>query len=255
VDRARRAEPEKTDEVLAVYRYYAKLHHELVPFFYSLAEQAYAGGPGIVRPIGEEADWPSDYRFELGSAFLVAPILDGTGVRDVELPPGARYFDWWAPDTDALDGGQTLTAYDATADEKIPLFVRAGAIVPLEVGDDVTGLGTAASAGKLTVLVYPDTEPSTFDLRDTDDTPTLLEAVSAGSGASVTLSRALRPTLLRVRADIVPGSVEVDGVPAAELADRAAFDAAETGWFFEAATRSAWVHVPEKAGAITVTLE
>ena len=247
--------PEKTDEVLAVYRYWSKLHHEMVPFFYSLSEEAYAGGPNIVRPIGEEAEWPGDYRFELGSAFLVAPLLDGTGKRDVELPAGASWYDWWAPDTDALEGGQTLPEYDSTTNEQIPLFVRAGAIVPLSVSDGVTGLGTTASTGKLTVLVYPDAQATSFELHDTDDAVTTVEQAPMGAGAAITLSRTLAPTLVRVRAELPPTSVEVAGAPVAEVADRAAFDAAATGWFYEAATRSAWIHVPESAGPIIALVE
>ena len=240
--------PTMTDEVVAVYRYWSKLHHELVPFFYSAAEEAYAGGPGLVRPIGAEASWAGDYRYQLGDAFLVAPILDAAGTRDVALPAGARFYDWWAPSADALPGGQTITGYDATDLKRIPLFVRAGAIVPLNVGDDVTGLGTAASAGKLTVLAYPDTAKSTFKLHDEDDALTTVDAVAAGGGFTVTLSRALRDTLVRVRVDAgAPATITVDGKAVSKLADRAAFDAASEGWFHEAGTRSAWVHV--KSGA------
>src|SRR5262249_20249016 len=124
--------PDVPDQVVSVYRYWAKLHHQLAPFFYSLAEEAYSGGPGIVRPITAEKDWPSDYRYTLGDAFFVAPILDGTGVRDIALPAGATYYDWWSPDTDSLGGGQTLSNYDASADVRYPLFVRGGAIVPVD---------------------------------------------------------------------------------------------------------------------------
>ena len=71
------------DEIVNLYRYWSVLHHELVPFFYSLTKEAHAGGPMPLRPIGEEASWPGDYRYTLGDAFLVAPLLDGTGKRDV----------------------------------------------------------------------------------------------------------------------------------------------------------------------------
>src|SRR5262245_46640845 len=64
--------PQVMDQITNLYRYWSKLHHELVPFFYSLAEEAYAGGQGIVRPIGDEKAWPGDYRYALGDAFLEA---------------------------------------------------------------------------------------------------------------------------------------------------------------------------------------
>lgn len=245
--------PEVPDQVTAIYRAWSKLHHALVPFLYSLSEEAYAGAKGIVRPLAGDPAWASDFRFTLGDALLVAPILDAAGKRDVALPAGDRWYDWWAPSADALAGGQTLAAYDATDLAKLPLFVRAGAIVPLEVSDDVNGLGTTASAGKLTVLVYPDAKASTFALHEDDDAVTTLGAQATAGGFSLTLSRALRDTLLRVRADAVPTKILVDGKAAAQRADRAAFDAASDGWFVEAATRSVWVKVAKGAGARTVS--
>ncbi|MFN7135367.1 MAG: TIM-barrel domain-containing protein, partial [Myxococcales bacterium] len=103
--------PNQVEETVAVYRYWSWLHHELVPFFYSLSEEAWAGGRVPLLPVGEEKDWPGDYRYLLGEALLVAPLLDGTGRRDVALPAGARWFDWWAPAAEALEGGQTLKDY------------------------------------------------------------------------------------------------------------------------------------------------
>ncbi|MFT3774807.1 MAG: glycoside hydrolase family 31 protein [Minicystis sp.] len=244
--------PDVPDQITAIYRYWAKLHHSMVPFFYSVAEEAYANKQPMMHPIGDDKTWVGDYRFLLGDAFLVAPILDATGKRDVVLPAGVKYYDWWAPAADALPGGQTLSGYDATDLTRIPLFVRSGAIVPLEVPDDVNGLGTKASAGKLTVLVYPDTTQSTFRLHEEDESVTTIGAKATATGFSVTLSVAQRDTLLRVRSDAAPPKVQVDGKQVAMLADRAAFDAATEGWFYEAATRSAWVKVPKGTGMRTV---
>lgn len=231
-------------KTVELYRYWSKLHRELVPFFYSLAEEAHAGGPMIVRPIGDVSDWAGDYRYQLGDALLVAPILDATGERDVALPAGARWYDWWAPAADPIEGGQAIFAYDAKDLAKIPLFVRAGAIVPAEVTDATTGLGTAASAGKLTVLVYPDDAKTTFRLHDEDGALTTIEAVSAGGGATVALSRALRPVVLRVRADEAIAAVTIDGKAAAAHATREAFDKAESGWLFDPDVRAVWVKLP-----------
>lgn len=236
--------PQTNDEIVTLYRYWSKLHRELIPFFYSLAEEAYAGGPMLVRPVGDEAAWPNDYRYMLGDALLVAPILDPSGKRDVALPAGARWYDFWAEDADALMGGQTITGYDATDIARVPLFVRAGAIVPLEVSDGTTGLGTSASKGRLTALVYPDAAPSTFRLHEEDGSVTTLDASAKGAaGALVALSQVTRETLLRIRADVPPGGVTVDGAAATEHATRDAFDAAKDGFWYAPASRSVWVKV------------
>lgn len=247
--------PQEGEQIVNLYRYWSKLHHELVPFFFSLAEEAYAGGPMIVRPVGSEEEWPGDYRFMLGDALLVAPILDASGARDVELPAGSRWYDWWAPDADARAGGQTLAGYDATDIARIPLFVRAGAILPLEVSDGVTGLGTSASAGRLTLLVYPDSKPSSFRLHEEDGAVTTVDASETGGGSAIiSISRAVRETLVRVRADMPPGSVNVDGAPAAARATRDEFNTAGDGYWYEAPSRGVWVKVPAGPSARTIEI-
>jgi len=236
--------PQNGTEIADNYRFWSKLHHELVPFWYSLAEEAYAGADGILRPIGAEAEWAGDYRYALGEALFVAPLLDGTGKRDVVLPAGANYFDFWTPNADPLMGGTTQSV-DFSGDlQKIPLYFRSGAIVPMSVSDDVTGFGNAASAGKLTILVFPDVKPSSFSLHDEDDQTTTIQAQASAGGNKITLSRSLAATLLRVRVEKAPQSVLVAGKPAMVAADRAAFDSAMSGSsYYDAMTRSVWIKV------------
>ncbi|MBK8256090.1 MAG: hypothetical protein IPK82_25905 [Polyangiaceae bacterium] len=244
--------PDKANEVTAVYRYWSKLHHELVPFFYSLAQIAYKGGPMILQPIGAESEWPGDYRFNLGEAFLAAPILDDTAVRDVTLPPAMAYYNWWAPDTDPISGGQTLVGVDATADEQIPLYVQNGAIIPMHISDDVTGIGTAAHKDKLTLLVYPGPTQTSFVLYDVDDQVTDLDTSVLQTGFEVKMTRAVRDTLVRIRADVPPVNIQLNGVDLVDQVDRATWESQQSGWFYEASTRSAWVFVPQGNGEQTI---
>lgn len=246
--------PDHADETVALYRYWSKLHHELVPFFFSVAEETYAGRAKLVVPLGDEPAWAGDYRYVLGDAFLVAPILDATGVRDVPLPAGARYYDFFRPQDDAHDGGTTIADYDATERAKVPLFVREGAIVPLDVGDDVTGLGTSASKGALTLLVYPAASPSSFPLHEEDGSVTTIEAQGSGGAATVTLSAVPKPTIVRLRADVAPTTATLDGTALAVMTTRAAFDAAASGFYVDATNRFAWVKIAAASGAHTVAI-
>ncbi len=241
--------PEKADETVTIYRYFATLHHELAPFFYSLAIEAAAAQTTILRPIGDEASWPGDYRFEIGDAFLVAPILDASGMRDVAFPSGARYYDFWDPTLPAIDGGTTLAAYDASDQGKIPLFVKEGAIVPLSVDSDVTGLGSSASVGYATVLVVPGGQMSSFVVHDADEATTTISA----SNGSITLSRALEPTILRVRVDGTPSSVSVTGAAVASHPTQSAFDTATSGSFFDAANHVLLIKVPASPSELAIT--
>jgi alpha-glucosidase (family GH31 glycosyl hydrolase) len=231
--------PDHVDETVAIYRYWSKLHHELVPFFFSLAQEAYAmRTPPIVRPIGELASWTGDYRFQVGDAFLVAPILDDRGRRDVPLPAGARWFDFWTPNAASVAGGTTIANVDATNLQRIPIYLREGAIVPAVVTDAVTGLGTMSSAGATTVLTVPPAQgmSSSFALHLDGDGATSAITVSTAMDNSVTLAvaRGVGRYIWSVRA--VRAMTVLDGMlMLTRHADRAAFDAATAGWFVDAA--------------------
>ncbi len=240
--------PDNVNVTVEMYRYWATLHHELVPFFYSLAEEAYAGGEPIIRPQGQMADWAEDYRFVVGNTFLVAPILDDTGVRDVLLPSGQLWINWW-DQTQAADGGQMIRGYDATDRRRYPIYVRKGAIVPAHVSSDVTGLGDAASAGKLTVAAWPDRSEQSFPLHDDDDQVTTI----AAKLGQLTLSRALAPVIARVLVNVAPTSVMSGGTALTEAADRAAFDGGEGVWLYDSTAKLLWISVGASAGPVTLT--
>ena len=72
------------------------------------------------------ADLRDEYMF--GPAFLVAPVTEqGATSRAVYLPAGADWYNYWT--NERLQGGQTIQV-DAPIDT-LPLFVRAGSILPL----------------------------------------------------------------------------------------------------------------------------
>lgn len=244
--------PQEDGDTVGIYRRWSWLHTALIPFWYSLAEAAYRdGAPPIMRPIGPDlAAWTDDWRYMLGEAFLVAPLFAPGGERDVPLPPDARWYDWWAPAADPYDGGQTLRdTHGADQSGRIPLYVREGALIPLDVQNDVNGLGTADSAGHLTVLAWPAADPSAFTLYDQDDAPTQITARLDGA-AHLGFDRLLRPTLARIRwTDPDPVTVTVGDAPAAPRADFTALATApDPGWWRDAATGSIWVKLPAGPG-------
>ena len=121
--------------------------------------------------------------------------------------------------------------------------------MPLDVGDDSTSLGTAASAGRLTVLAWPGASTSTFTVHDEDGQTTTLTAVRDASSTTVTVSRAPGGLVLRVWTE----SRVVRSVGALPLqASRTDFDAAESGWLKDGSYT--WVRLGPSAGPLEVRL-
>jgi len=128
----------------------------------------------------------------------------------------------------------------------MPLFVREGAIVPMHVADDSTGLGDTASAGKLTLLVWPDTTASAFSLHDEDDATTAIEASRDASGSRIRLSRSVQAVLLRAHVLTSVTGVTLNGVALTGAPTRAGLDGA-SAYFIDAASSSVWVSLPASA--------
>jgi len=112
---------------------YDRLRYSLLPYVYSLAWRVTRDDYTMQR--GLPMDWPADRRvrdigdqFMFGPAFLVAPVTEpGAQSRSVYLPHAVAWYDFWTGKR--LSGTQSIEA--AAPLERIPLFVRAGSIVPL----------------------------------------------------------------------------------------------------------------------------
>lgn len=246
--------PERVDETIVIYRYWAHLHHAMVPFWYSLAEEAHAAGAPASTLASVEPDgrWAGDFRYTIGDAFLVAPIVAAGGVRDVVLPSGSDWYDWWAPGAAPLAGGTTLPGYDASDRARIPIFVRAGAIVPMDVATDANGLGTAASAGSLTVLAWPGPAATHFRLHEADDSVTTIGLSQTAAGTTIDFSPARARVIARVGLDAAPTAVRAGTVTLPNVADRAALDGASAAWTYETATRSVWIRTTDAVGTLAL---
>lgn len=126
-----------------VVRQFIELRYRLIPYLYSTAWQVTRHGDSFLRPLAFDfAEDPralaQDESYLFGHAFLVSPVttpqyyegadmpLDAPKTKDVYLPAGADWYDFWTEQR--CGGGQTVTV--DTPIDRMPLFVRAGSIVP-----------------------------------------------------------------------------------------------------------------------------
>lgn len=246
-------------ESVAHFRYLTWLHTDLTPLWMSLAHEASATGAPVVRPLvwsfeGDVDSWRVDDEFTVGSSLLVAPMLNANPDRQVYLPEGL-WYDFW-DESETHRGPATVTWFKGwTAKDKFPLYVREGAIIPMEIENDVTGFGSKESAGYVTLAIWPKVGgASEFTLHDTEG-PVRITADGRTDGVvKIGWDATRRNHLLRVHlAGRAPAAVSTG----AAFASLAAFRAGGEGWFYDAATRNLWVrkHNAGQAGGVEIKLE
>ncbi len=136
--------------LLDLYRAYVLLHERLVPYVRAAAATAARTGLPIIRPLclldpRDPRGWTVGDAYGYGPALWVAPVLDeGAEEREVILPPG-DWIETWSGRRVA-GGGEVVVAAPI---ERIPVWVRAGAIVVTYPADHVAaGLGDVAEGDR-----------------------------------------------------------------------------------------------------------
>ena len=148
------------DKLLPIFKFYAKLRYRLLPYIYSMAHVAARTGMPLLRamPLVAPDDPKSDERllqYMLGDAFLTAAFT-----KDIALPRGP-WIDYWTGQ--AHEGPKEMTC-EIPEDRGGPLFVRAGAIIPM--GSDFAYVGQKP-LDTLALDVHPHGE-SAFTLYEDD---------------------------------------------------------------------------------------
>ncbi len=143
---------------LTINRRYIELRYRLLPYLYTAFWQCARSGIPIVRPLlipfqEDEATHALDDQFLCGDALLVAPVTDeGATRRSIYLPAG-EWYEFW---TDRRFGGPVRVEVEAPL-ERMPLFVRAGSVVPM--GPVMQYVGERPRE-RLTLHLYPGTGES-----------------------------------------------------------------------------------------------
>lgn len=152
-------------EAQPILEKYLKLRYALLPYIYSLAFRTWRTGAPYMRALF--MDFPHDEtalrlgdQFMFGPAFLVAPVTaQGETRKRVYLPAGAQWYNFWTEERHA--GGQWLEV--AAPIDTLPLFVRAGSIVPF--GKPILSAAEPQPIAELRVYAGAD---GGFDLFDDD---------------------------------------------------------------------------------------
>ncbi len=133
--------------------YYNKLRYRLMPYIYALAGQVYFDDYTIMRAL--VMDFTSDKnvhdvddQYMFGPSLMVCPVYEyGAREREVYLPANSKWYN--AYNGELFEGGQTINV--AAPYEQLPLFVKAGSVLP--VGPEIEYTDQKLDA-PLKLLVY-----------------------------------------------------------------------------------------------------
>ncbi len=248
------------------------LEHKMrmTPFIYKYMHDSWLTGEAIVRPL--MWNYPEDrhtwddatkYQFMLGNEIMVAPVYNAMKLnkgwkKDIYFPAG-KWIDY--NDGRRIEGGFTLGAYPITLD-KLPVFVKAGAILPMY--PMMLSMGEKP-ADPLTFDVYP-MGTSSFEVYEDDGetrayqngecSTQLVECVAPeteGTGdVIITVNPAVgnfngmleqRIYAFEVHLRTKPTKVFLNGEMLLDLRDATLFKNSRQGWYYDADDRYGILHV------------
>ena len=166
------------DNTRAILLKYDKLRYRLLPYIYSLAGKTTLENYTMMRSLAFDFrndpnvySIPDQYMF--GPAFLVNPVTEqlytgsnasaGKTTRNVYLPASTSWYDFYTGQL--YKGGQTIAA--AAPIDIIPLYVKAGSIVPM---GPVMEYATEKPNAAIELRVYPGANGQFTYYEDENDT-------------------------------------------------------------------------------------
>lgn len=251
------------DRFTAINRETIGLRYRLLPLIYNVMYTATETGIPAMRPLifqypDREEYGGTEDEFMFGNDILVAPVMqEGLTARGVSLPPGL-WYNYWTDSSAA--GGKWITV--AAPLDRIPFFVRAGAIIPSQQTvqystqapiDPLTLSVYCAEPGRTDSSLYYEDDGHSFDytkgvylkkvFTQSVDSSTVRFSASAPSG---TYSPPPRSVILRfVGIGARPSAVTINGKPLRMLAFRSFGSSKETGWTLDATSRAVLVRLPQ----------
>ncbi|WP_114855313.1 TIM-barrel domain-containing protein [Brachybacterium sp. YJGR34] len=253
-------EPWMYPEITPLIREAIQLRYRLIPYLYSLMVRASREGAPIMEPLlsafqHDALGYDTTDVFMLGDSLLVATVLEkGAETRTVRFPAGEVFYDLTT--RQRHEGGTTHV--EEVGPASIPLYLRAGGILPIAV-EQPTSL-VRDEIETLRLLCAPERDGS-FVLHEDDGHSRAHErgerretrvTMRAGSTVRISLERtgayrsAVRTLLFDViHPDRAPLRVLRDGqlVPHRESPEDLL--GAESGWYYDAALGSVRISLPD----------
>ncbi len=246
----------------SINRKYLQLKQRFTPYMYSYCHEANVSGVPVSR--GMMLEFPSDpltygtetqYQFMNGEWLLLAPVFRDESKRDSIYLPAGKWFDYWSGDE--YEGPVWLNNYPAPL-EKLPLFVRSGAILPMY---PAMYYDNERPADTLTLDIYP-AKSSSFTLyeddgltrkhrqgeyavtqfRVTSDRKKMVIGIAAAKG-KYDGKYERRVYLLEIHSSVLPTAISLNGFKMDRRTDPVKLSSITSGWYFDPSDRKGLIHI------------
>lgn len=252
----------------SINRKYLRLRERLLPYFYTYAAAANRTGTPLIRSLvleypDDQRTWNDEttkYEFLAGEWFLVAPVYEDTTTWDDIYLPEDRWIDYWTGTVH--EGPRIANNYYAPLD-RLPLFVKGGAIIPMWP-DGTNNHREVADDAPITFDIYPQGETS-FTLYEDDgvtrehkqgkfaEQTVTCSAPETGRGkVEITVGQSegkydgkpsARPYRFHVHTGSKPAKVTLGHSRLDELSMKQAYEHASEGWFYDENDRGGIVYI------------
>ena len=245
--------------IIPHFRYYVNTRMNILPYIYSEAQNCISDGTPLMRAMF--IDFPEDTetyslseQYMFGRNILVAPIVnESQTIKEVYLPDG-EWIDFFHNALTA--GGGTKSYYCST--DSIPVYVRNGAIIPMNMNNDYELGGTIGNNvddyTNLTFRVYP-SGSSSYTLHHSDGTTMVVSAVESFNTNTVTATvpSSTIPVTLQIFGSN-PQSVAVNNAVLTRTSTIEDFSASESGFFYSAEEKMTYIKLAAAATERTIVL-
>lgn len=191
----------RTPDELEIIRTYSWLHTELIPYMYHYVVTAHNGGKRLQKPINGK------YHYMFGEHLLVAPIYQDELTNEIHLPKGK--WRYWFDDNKVIEGPTTFKR-EFPLDE-YPVFIKEGAIIPMDIKRSYTGIGSEKDDGFLTFLVYPNDDTQSFKINREYEHSSTLTYFNEDEYLAIYLLGEKTPHILNIHMKNKPSAIELDG--------------------------------------------
>jgi alpha-glucosidase len=246
----------------SINRKYLMLKQRMTPYMYTLCAEAYRTGVPAVRGLvleypNDPLTWGEKYKYEflLGKDLLVAPVYKSESKRDSIYLPEGTWIDYW--DGTEFKGQTTLMGYNAPLD-KVPLFIRSGAIIPMyqqmmydwERPTDTLTLEIFPN-GKSSYELYED-DGLTREHRNGVFSTTKFEVSVSEKSIDITINKAngdfkgrmkSRIYLLNIQTKVEPKSIAITNKKLKKCKTITDFQKAEKGWYYNPILRNGTIMI------------